>query len=123
VTSVTYSRKRYIFKCAGCDCLEESARKDTLTCSPACRVRAHRSGELKRLRELAARMDVDPSAILHAGAAKRLAPDIVLRIRANERKPNGKSLSLYDFQDEIARALDKLVIEYVDRNAFVEMLQ
>jgi hypothetical protein len=86
-------------------------------------VRAHRSGELKRLRELAARMDVDPSAILHAGAAKRLAPDIVLRIRANERKPNGKSLSLYDFQDEIARALDKLVIEYVDRNAFVEMLQ
>jgi len=36
--------------------------------SPACRVRAHRSGKLKELRELAAEFDVTPASLQHAEA-------------------------------------------------------
>jgi hypothetical protein len=105
--SVTYSRKRYIFKCACCGGLWESNRRDTLTCSPACRVAAHRSGALKIAREEAVRVDVGVERLLHVAAAKSLAPDLIRRLA--ERKSNGRPYSIYDFQDEIGRAFDRLV--------------
>ena len=40
----------------------------TTVSSPACRVRAHRSGKLKELRELAAEFDVTPVSLQHAEA-------------------------------------------------------
>jgi hypothetical protein len=66
MTGVTYSSKRYISVCPGCDRLFDTERRDAMTCSPACRVRAHRSGELKRLRSIAKSLKVRPAGILHA---------------------------------------------------------
>ena len=40
----------------------------TTVTSPACRVRAHRSGKLKELRELAAEFDATPASLQHAEA-------------------------------------------------------
>lgn len=64
----TYSEKRYIMVCGGCRLMFDSARKDQLTCSNACRVRAHRSGSLKALRGLAQQFEVSPGQILQAAA-------------------------------------------------------
>lgn len=72
---VTYSRKRYIFVCAGCDRLADTTRKDTLTCSPACRVAANRSGNIQRLKQDARRYAITASMILQAAAAWQLMPD------------------------------------------------
>lgn len=44
---VTHEPKRYVFQCLGCGMLASSGRSDALTCSGACRVRAHRRGAYK----------------------------------------------------------------------------
>lgn len=81
---VTYSRKRYIAVCAGCDLLFEAERRDQLTCSPACRVRAHRSGELKRRTAIAASLRIPVAMMGHAQALTRLRPDLEPRIMSGD---------------------------------------
>jgi hypothetical protein len=69
--------REYIYVCAGCDLLALATRRDQLTCSTACRVRANRSGDLPRLRAEAERDGCSPASILQAAAVCRLAPDAV----------------------------------------------
>jgi hypothetical protein len=65
----------YVYECAGCNHLGTSERSDCLTCSPACRVRAHRSGALKKIRSDAAQCRKTPALLQHAKAMKKLLPD------------------------------------------------
>jgi hypothetical protein len=81
MSAVTDKPKRYsIYVCAGCRCVAESERSDTLTCSAACRVRAHRNGSLKELHAIARSMDVRPGAILRAEAIQALRPDLDVQL-------------------------------------------
>ena len=74
MSNVTYSTKCYTFVCAGCAGLAQSHRRDTLTCSSACRVRAHRNGSFKAIHTLASTMKIDAADILKAKAIMMLAP-------------------------------------------------
>lgn len=67
--------KRHIILCPGCGCIEEVRRSDTLTCSPACRVRAHRSGAAAKVRDLAREAHVPPSLIVRAQALEAMRDD------------------------------------------------
>jgi hypothetical protein len=58
-----------------------SDRSDALTCSGACRVRAHRNGRLQQIRDIAARQNITAALILRAGAVKILRPDLADRVR------------------------------------------
>lgn len=82
--TVTDQAKCYISFCPGCECLYEAGRADQLTCSPGCRVKAHRSGRLKDLRELADSLKIHPASILHSHAIEMLRPDLVERVAAGE---------------------------------------
>lgn len=78
--NVTYSEKCYVMTCAGCGGMFEAERKDQLTCSPACRVKAHRNGSSKALRVLAESFDLKPSQILQAAAIDKLGfQDLAMR--------------------------------------------
>jgi hypothetical protein len=107
---VTYSTKCYTYVCAGCGGLAQTERKDTLTCSPACRVKAHRNGSLTRIRVLANRFNVLPSMMLQTKAQKILRPDL------NERLLSGE-IDIYSVQGEISKAFTKLVIGIVEAEA------
>jgi hypothetical protein len=72
-----------VFVCAVCDKLAISGRSSAMTCSPACRVQAHRTGKIKEL-----------AAFAHAFADHRNAA-LMLRERA----------LVYLFGDEV----DKMV--------------
>lgn len=74
---VTFRPKRYIFVCLGCRLLAESNRRDTLTCSPSCRVRAHRSGSVKKQQAIADLHQVSVAMLGHAAAVRMLRPDLV----------------------------------------------
>jgi hypothetical protein len=83
---VTFKPKCYVFVCVGCGLLAESERSDAVTCSPACRVRAHRSGQLKRLREAADAMDITVALIQQSAAIKELAPDMDNELFSGRRR-------------------------------------
>jgi hypothetical protein len=68
--------KKYTTIRAGCDRLFEAARRDQITCSGGCRVRAHRNGEIKRLKEIAKQHGVGVASLLHASAIGRMRPDL-----------------------------------------------
>jgi hypothetical protein len=76
--------RRHLFVCAGCGCIDIADRRDQLTCSTACRVRAHRNGTLRRLREDARQMDIRPAGILQAAALDRIDPAVSDRIMRRE---------------------------------------
>lgn len=105
-------RKRYIYTCAGCGLISESGRSDTLTCSPACRVRAHRSGRLKELRALAktlaltdartGKLKVAP--MLQAAAIQKLRPDLADQLQQG-------TLTIFQAMPEVCEAYDKLVFQ------------
>lgn len=86
--AVTFPAKRYVFVCLGCGGLSDSDRKDQMTCSTACRVRAHRTGETKRTREAAQNVDVPVATMLRAGALSKLCPALGDRVAAGELKLN-----------------------------------
>ena len=87
MTSVTLKPKCYVSVCVGCDGLFKAERSDALTCCTACRVRAHRNGSLKRLRELAAApmFRVHPGGIQQAKAVQLLLPDAGADILSGKR--------------------------------------
>lgn len=85
--------KRHVFICLGCDRLAYSTRSDAITCSTACRVRVHRTGEAKALRKA---LDGSLSRERQLEAVRLLRPDLADRIMAGKIK-------LDAVQDEIAR--------------------
>ncbi len=114
---VTLNNKCYIFVCCGCGLLDVSSRNDALTCSTACRVRAHRSGLIKSLRKLAHDMDLynDDDKLFVAGikqaeAIKRLRPDLFADIEAG-------TLTIKQAQPEMYRSFMELVCRQVRAEA------
>ena len=101
---VTDKPKRYpyVFVCAGCRRLADSERSDTITCSPACRVRSSRNGFGKGLRKLAKQWDVKPASILQSEAAEWLIDDVKRQIMHRE-------ITLNDIRGDIWRAYWALV--------------
>jgi len=85
MTAVTLSSKCYVTVCVGCGLLHDVSRRDQLTCSPACRVRAHRDGSLKRLRRVAAEFKTSPELMQFASATELLRPDLAPAIMSGER--------------------------------------
>lgn len=73
--------KRYIVVCAACDGLHETSRRNTFSCSSACRVKLHRNPQLMEdLRALctdkrSGRLELDPFAVLESAALSRLVPE------------------------------------------------
>jgi hypothetical protein len=101
---VTLTSKCYAYVCIGCGALDQSERSDKLTCSTACRVRAHRNGELRHLRELASSLKILPASILQARAIEQLCPDTVQQIR------NGR-LTLEEAQPAANHAFLQLLLQ------------
>jgi hypothetical protein len=98
--------REYIYVCAGCGLLDAATRRDQMTCSGACRVRAHRSGELRRLREDAKEGEIRPAGILQAAAVARLAPELGDRIMQGELSlDEAQRLMLPAFRALVARAV------------------
>jgi hypothetical protein len=117
VMAVTLNDKRntcweWVFTCAGCDLLATSKRSDALTCSPACRVRAHRSGKIKQLHAIASQLVLTnnrtgktvPAIIQHCSAVRRLRPDLFQQIEAGR-------LTVYHAMPDVYRAFVKLVFD------------
>jgi len=82
--AVTLKPKCYTFVCLGCDLLAQSSRSDAVTCSPACRVRAHRSGAAAENKLLAKKIDVPIGMMGQVKAVIALRPDLAERIRGGE---------------------------------------
>lgn len=81
---VTLKAKCYTFICLGCGLLAQSERSDAVTCSPACRVRAHRNGAAAENRLLAKKIDVPIGMMGQVKAVITLRPDLAERIRIGE---------------------------------------
>ncbi|NRP22390.1 hypothetical protein LPJGGPFB_05649 [Ensifer adhaerens] len=108
-TDVTYSRKRYISVCVGCDLLFETVRKDQVTCSGACRVKAHRNGALKALNAHAKAFKVPRCGIGFSRAIGLLRPDLRKQVASGEVDMIDIMPDLCDAFDELARQ----VLEHV----------
>ena len=78
--AVTLATKCYVFICLGCAQLETSERSDRLTCSTACRVRAHRNGRLQMVRAAARTQRIPPALLPQCHAIKVLRPDLAAEI-------------------------------------------
>ena len=114
---VTERRKRYtpapkrtsprVFACVVCDCLTETLRSHSITCSPACRVKLHRNPELAESDEgIAQTMDVPLPTMLDARAVRLLEPevgDLPDRIYAG-------TITLVGAADEIHSAYERRVM-------------
>lgn len=74
----------YVIVCAGCDLLAYAERADQITCSSACRVRAHRNGSGDALRLLASDHRLPAGMLARAGAMWRLRPDLAERVKQGE---------------------------------------
>ena len=115
---VTVKPKCYVFKCLGCGEIAQAERSDTLTCSNACRVRAHRMGTVKRkMRDaisagIAAPGDRNPrqaaAFMVRADAVMDLCPDLLPQIDAG-------AASFDDLQPEANRRyLDRIRQMFAD---------
>ncbi len=111
--TVTLKPKRYrpwewVFVCAGCGLLACSERSDAITCSTACRVKAHRGTWLKEVKALAKALHIQPADILHSKAIVRLRPDFEELVR------DGK-LTIEGAMPEVYREFIKAVFAAVER--------
>lgn len=112
--AVTFSSKRYISICASCRLLFDSTRRDRLTCSGACRIRAHRNGDIEPFKAAAkyAGSGVEVFHVLQAQAIAMLCPELVPSIQDG-------SLTLDEAQKDAALAFDRLVMQEM-RNGEIE---
>lgn len=78
------SNAQRVFLCCGCQLLAVSDRRDTMTCSPACRTVACRNGSLKALRKIADKWEVRPGLLVEARALSALLPEVEDRVKAGE---------------------------------------
>ena len=100
----------WVFVCVGCDLLSCSERSDKLTCSPACRVRAHRKGKIKQLNDLVRQVGfVDArtgkpltAMALQEEAVRRLCPNLLGQI-------DSMQITLHQAMPEVYREFVKLV--------------
>ena len=109
VTDAPKRNAANVFVCIGCDRLAFSDRSDSLTCSDACRVKANRNGDMKRLKDEAKSWKVHPSALLRAMAGKRLIPDCYERTMRNElylESKEGKEELWQAFQALVERVME-----------------
>jgi hypothetical protein len=104
VTGVTYSGKCYISVCVGCDLLFEAVRSDQITCSGACRVRAHRGTRLVDLRRLADTMHTDVADMMRTAALSRLCPELEPEIMSG-------AITLDDALPDLKRAYNRRSME------------
>ena len=102
MSGVTYARKRYVSECIGCERLFDSVRRDQVTCSTACRVRAHRSGALKRRHSQAEALRITPALIGHGRAMHALRPDLEAKVMAGEA-------TFEDIMPELVAAYDERI--------------
>lgn len=102
MSAVTQRRKCYVFVCGACGSLDISERRHKTTCSPACRVRAHRQGSLEAVNTTARMMRITPAAILQCQAIDMLCPHLTPRLVAGE-------LTINDAQAEVCNAFWKLL--------------
>jgi hypothetical protein len=72
----------YVFQCVGCGLLDMADRRDVTTCSPACRVKAHRNGSSARLRRVARSFHIPPATIRQAAAVELLRPDLAQQVKS-----------------------------------------
>ncbi|MBK6788739.1 MAG: hypothetical protein IPG77_14170 [Betaproteobacteria bacterium] len=72
----------YVFQCAGCGLLDMADRRDVMTCSSACRVKAHRSGSAARLRRIAETYGIPPALIRQTAAVELLRPDLAQQVKS-----------------------------------------
>jgi len=93
----------YIYKCLGCGLLDAVERRGVLTCSTACRVRAHRNGTAEALRKLARDFKIPPELILQCEAAVALSADIARRLHAG-------LVEMDDVQPEMCRLFNQLAM-------------
>lgn len=105
--TVTHSPKCYVSVCVGCDLLFQTSRKDQLTCSTACRVRAHRNGSVEALRVVAMKMKIPPALLQRCKAVDRLLPHETTRLIAGE-------VEVDDLQERVGSAFFRLLLEVVD---------
>ena len=77
----------YVFVCAGCGSFGMSERSDALTCTNACRMRAMRNGNLKRLRAEAKANHIFLANISQAEAIRLLCPGLEEEIMAGKHRP------------------------------------
>lgn len=107
----------YVFQCAGCGLLDMADRRDAITCSPACRVKAHRSGSAARLRRIAEAYGIPPALIRQAAAVELLRPDLVARIKSG-------AMSMDAAMPAVCVEFTRLALtEAVGRNGSSEALQ
>ena len=97
----THSEKCYITVCHCCGVMYESERKDRLTCSDACRVKAHRNGSLETLRGMAAKVDLNPALLLQCEAITRLGLGHLI----------DRGLMKVDGDARVAQAFNRYVLE------------
>jgi hypothetical protein len=100
---VTLKPKCYVFVCAGCNLLAMSERSDALTCSARCRVKAHRNGNLRRIRKITAGADVPPGMYVQCQAVLRLCPHLA------QIWPDGRRFSLEDTRAEVWEAFCRVL--------------
>ena len=112
---VTPKQKCYTFVCVGCGYLSESERIDQTTCSGSCRVKAHRTGKAKELRELAKAIskqlshDTRPSDIQRFQALKILVPEMAIEMIDGNRKfldEESRSAASKAFAAKLARLVN-----------------
>lgn len=113
---VTVNPKSYVFRCLGCATIAQSERSDTLTCSNACRVRAHRLGTIKRIMgqavdaDIARRGGLTPrqgaALMVRADAIMELCPDLVSQAEAGV-------VTFDDLQPEVNRRFIRQVFDEV----------
>lgn len=116
MTAVTDNRIRYITCCAVCDGLFDTRRSDSVTCSPQCRTRGHRTGELKRQAALFAGIggsDITVAMVMQARAHRLLLPERAAQIIAGTLQPDSPELlaEMNMAFRELERACVQLAVE------------
>ncbi|WP_155927141.1 hypothetical protein [Mesorhizobium sp. L2C085B000] len=101
---VTYSSKCYVTVCVGCDDMFQTSRRDQMTCTGACRVRAHRNGSMTRRKAVCAITKAEPVTLGWAMALSRLCPHLEPAMLAGE-------LEFEDIMPDLNRAFVARVYE------------
>lgn len=97
----------HVFVCLGCGRLAESSRSDARTCSPACRVSAHRHGEhTQHILDIARSLDVTIAQVLHAQAIAELLPDLAQQyLTGGKKEPDERRLLWEAYWDRVMLAV------------------
>lgn len=88
--NVAVKPKCYVYQCLVCGALDLAERSDRATYSTACRVQAHRTGKLKRMRDAEkSGFGMTPGRYARASAIRVLRPDLIALIDRGELAEDG----------------------------------